>query len=499
MQFNDAYYCNHRYRSCQSSSTLGGKKMRGSIRRLRAPSIIGIPIGYPTAVKEAHISSSSPFSTFSGSPPGRGRGRGGGSAIPFEADPERVTVDPGQPAFPLVGRGRGKHLPSSPFSPSFNNAFVAPQTPSPLPRQPGSGRGRVGPCQPSTGSSNQPLDSTPKQPIFFVRDELGGGGFGPDQIPSRPRNPIGENNLPESILGVLGGTGRGQPSRQPILEEENRHIRPRGGGGIGAPRGGRGGGGWRAGVRDGDDGSAGGRVRWNRDGALRREAGSRDVGSGQERGEGGRGRGRGRGRARGRSRGGMAGGREREWKDDERVRDGEDYGGESDDDLGWLDGPDDDAEAEKFAQKVGPEVMGKLTEAFDEMEHRIFPYEEENYLDALDMNLKIELEPEYLVEFENNPDIDEKPPISLEDALEQMKPFLMSYEGIQSQEEWEEAVKETMDRVPLLKQIVDVYSGPDRVTAKEQQEALEKVAKTLPPNAPDSVKRFTDRALLSLQ
>ncbi|GAB2303596.1 hypothetical protein Dimus_037583 [Dionaea muscipula] len=143
--------------------------------------------------------------------------------------------------------------------------------------------------------------------------------------------------------------------------------------------------------------------------------------------------------------------------------------------------------------------MGKLTEAFDEMEHRIFPYEEENYLDALDMNLKIELEPEYLVEFENNPDIDEKPPISLEDALEQMKPFLMSYEGIQSQEEWEEAVKETMDRVPHLKQIVDVYSGPDRVTAKEQQEALEKVAKTLPPNAPDSVKRFTDRALLSLQ
>lgn len=40
-------------------------------------------------------------------------------------------------------------------------------------------------------------------------------------------------------------------------------------------------------------------------------------------------------------------------------------------------------------------------------------------------------------EFNQNPDIDEKPPIPLRDALEKMKPFLMAYEGIQSQEEWE--------------------------------------------------------------
>lgn len=40
------------------------------------------------------------------------------------------------------------------------------------------------------------------------------------------------------------------------------------------------------------------------------------------------------------------------------------------------------------------------------------------------------------MEFEN-PDIDEKPPMSLRDALEKAKPFLMAYEGIQSQEEWE--------------------------------------------------------------
>lgn len=56
-----------------------------------------------------------------------------------------------------------------------------------------------------------------------------------------------------------------------------------------------------------------------------------------------------------------------------------------------------------------------------------------------------------------------------------------------------------MKNVPLLKEIVDYYSGPDRVTAKKQQEELERVAKTIPASAPSSVKQFTDRAVLSLQ
>lgn len=50
-----------------------------------------------------------------------------------------------------------------------------------------------------------------------------------------------------------------------------------------------------------------------------------------------------------------------------------------------------------------------------------------------------------------------------------------------------------------MKEIVDYYSGPDRVTAKQQQQELERVAKTLPESAPNSVKRFTERAVLSLQ
>lgn len=56
-----------------------------------------------------------------------------------------------------------------------------------------------------------------------------------------------------------------------------------------------------------------------------------------------------------------------------------------------------------------------------------------------------------------------------------------------------------MERVPLLKEIVDHYCGPDRVTAKQQHEELERVAKTLPTSVPDSMKHFTDRAVLSLQ
>ena len=41
------------------------------------------------------------------------------------------------------------------------------------------------------------------------------------------------------------------------------------------------------------------------------------------------------------------------------------------------------------------------------------------------------------MEFDTNPDIDEKPPMSLEEVLQKVKPFLMAYEGIKNQEEWE--------------------------------------------------------------
>ncbi|GAB2279468.1 hypothetical protein Dimus_014108 [Dionaea muscipula] len=105
------------------------------------------------------------------------------------------------------------------------------------------------------------------------------------------------------------------------------------------------------------------------------------------------------------------------------------------DDYGWWFGPDDDAKAEKFEQKVWPEIRSKFTEVLDEVERKMFPCKKEIYLDSLDINLKIEFDPEYYLDFENDPDRDDDN--DGDDASEQMKPFLMSYEGIQNQQEWE--------------------------------------------------------------
>lgn len=159
----------------------------------------------------------------------------------------------------------------------------------------------------------------------------------------------------------------------------------------------------------------------------------------------------------------------------------------------------DGADGERLEKRLGEENLKKLTEEFEEMGWRALPSPlEDAYWDAVHTNNMIEFEPEYLVDFDN-PDIEEKPPMSLRDALEKAKPFLMAYEGIQSQEEWEEAVQEAMEKVPYLKELMDMYCGPDRVTAKQQQQELERVAKTLPENVPPPVKRFADRAVLSLQ
>ncbi|KAG1326377.1 putative protein PLASTID TRANSCRIPTIONALLY ACTIVE 14 [Cocos nucifera] len=159
----------------------------------------------------------------------------------------------------------------------------------------------------------------------------------------------------------------------------------------------------------------------------------------------------------------------------------------------------DNADGERLEKRLGEENMKKLVEEFEEMSWSALPSPlEDAYWDAVHTNNMIEFEPEYLVNFDN-PDIDEKPPMSLRDALEKAKPFLMAYEGIKSQEEWEEAVQETMEKVPYLNELIEMYSGPDTVTAKQQQQELERVAKTLPENIPSSVKRFTDRAVLTLQ
>ena len=50
-----------------------------------------------------------------------------------------------------------------------------------------------------------------------------------------------------------------------------------------------------------------------------------------------------------------------------------------------------------------------------------------------------------------------------------------------------------------MKEMIDMYSGPDVVTAIQQEGDLQRVANTLPDNIPNSVKRFTDKTLLSLK
>ncbi|KAL2927513.1 Rho guanine nucleotide exchange factor 11 [Bienertia sinuspersici] len=458
--------------------------MRGRIGLLMNPSSIGSTtvIGKTSKVVSCAFSSSSGGGGDGG---GSGRGRGGTSNSPMynfvagKTDSNDGFHDSNDQSSGR-GHGRGKPLPSTPFLPSFNS-FVAPDPP---PQQPSLSRGRGSPIrQPSEEGSE------PKRPMFLKKDESVETGSETDFVASEPRQPIGGRNLPDNILNVMPGTGRGKPEKKPVSEtavtEENRHLRRRQALAP-APRAGKGG--ERVHKGDVESGKAGAgasaRPKLSREEATKKAVGI--LSKGDDRREGGPGeRGGGRRRSGAKS------------KDDDDSDDEAD----AEDDLDKAAFVGDDADGEKLAKGLGPALMADLSEAFDEMSSEVFPDPvEDEYLEAYDTNLKIELEPEYLMgNLETNPDLNEKPPIPLREALEKMKPFLMAYEGIESQEEWEEVIKETMERVPLLKEIVDHYCGPDRVTAKQQHEELERVAKTLPPSVPNSVKRFTDRAVLSLQ
>ncbi|XP_059649539.1 replication factor C subunit 1 [Cornus florida] len=422
---------------------------------------------------------------------GRGRGRGSSSFPPTshftprtpgktESDDPNTDESPESNFSAGIGRGhgRGKPLPSTPILPSFSS-FVSNVR--------GTGRGRVTSPQQSDPRPPEPEQSGPKKPIFFRREDAS------DSTPKAPIRDLGRNpeesDLPSGILSVLAdaGAGRGKPEKPADSGEkvkvENRHLRARPPGqGPTRERG--------ASVATEKTSDL---PKLSREEAVKKAMGILSKGGGGDnRGEeGGRGRGSG-GRG---SRGGRGRGRGFRDRGDRRSR-------ARDEEEMIIDDDDvDDGADEILAKRIGPENMSKLVEDFEELSYTVLPSPADDaYLDAMNTNYMIECEPEYLMEeFGTNPNIDEKPPIPLRDALEKMKPFLMAYEGIQSQEEWEEAIKETMEKVPIIKEIVDHYSGPDRVTAKRQEEELERVAKTLPERAPASVKRFTDRAVLSLK
>ncbi|WOK94732.1 hypothetical protein Cni_G03437 [Canna indica] len=388
---------------------------------------------------------------------GRGRGRGSGPPprVPGQSIPDGDDEDIFSP--PGVGRGRGHPvLPSSPVLPSFSSWMSKPSAA-------GRGSGRFAPAPPDP--SEQSDKSQVKEPIFFTREDVDVGPVDKPQFADADE----VKRFPRTLSPGLTGAGRGKPPRPAEPDsrprEENRHLRQRP-----APRPG-----------SETSGQTTGQQKLGHEEAVKRAVevlsrGGRGGGRGPGRGRGGRAMMRGRGRG-GRSRGQGS--------------------EEAEEDMGIYLG--DNADGEKLEKRLGEERMKRLNEAFEEMSSRALPSPQEDaYFEALHTNNMIEYEPEYLVDFDN-PDIDEKPPMSLHEALEKAKPFLMAYEGIQSQEEWEEAVKEIMERLPYMKELMDMYCGPDRVTAKQQQEELERVAKTLPENIPSSVKRFTDQAVLSLQ
>ncbi|KAJ1703349.1 hypothetical protein LUZ63_003128 [Rhynchospora breviuscula] len=354
------------------------------------------------------------------------------------------------------GRGRGSApspVPGEPSSdPSDEDPFLStssqgrgrgradgPQSSFPSFFAAFQGRGRGAP--PSPGPSENP-DAAPKKPVFFSRY---------DQVPPKPS---GENPVPDKpdYSSFVSALGRGKPTPTPSAAKTgteqadvNRPIR-------------------------------------NREEAKKRALEVLSRG-GQGRGEAGRGWGRGRGRGmQGRGRG---------------MRRVAEHDGMEDEDLEKYVGPEIDEE--KLKEELGEENLKILDEAFDVAAMRALPCPwMDAFQNAEHMNNMIEFEPEYLVGF-GNPDIEEKPPISLEEALETAKPFLMAYEGLNSQEEWEEVVNDVMKRLPDLEEDMEMYCGPDVVTAKQQQEELQRVASTLPANAPASVKKFTDRVVLSLQ
>uniref|UniRef100_A0A1J3FIE4 Hydroxyproline-rich glycoprotein family protein n=1 Tax=Noccaea caerulescens TaxID=107243 RepID=A0A1J3FIE4_NOCCA len=439
--------------------------------------------------------------TESQSPGGFGHGRG----RPIQSD----SIPPafssfGRPDSPSVGRGRGSGGSDSvtPFAPE------PPRHPSPPPpqqsqphfqsqqprfqpeqqhSQPPPGDESQGSPRPQFSGEDQPQPHSPTPPVFVKLQEMKEVTSSSPVPP--PESESGQSAQPKNIFNALGnefqsnpgrGAGRGKPPVEsaPIQHEENRHIRrPQ------PPQ-------QQQRARPPRDETP--RPQLSREEAGRRarselSRGEAEGGGGGVRGRGG-GRGRGRGaRGRGRGRGGDG------WRDDKKEGEAEQEA------LSVFVG--DSADGEKFAQKMGTEMMKTLAEEFEDVCVKALPSTANDALvDAYDTNMMIEYEPEYLMpDFGSNPDIDEKPPMSLRECLEKVKPFIVAYEGIKDQEEWEEAINEVMAQAPLIKKIVDHYSGPDRVTAMTQNEELDRIATTIPKSAPDSVKRFADRAALSLK
>lgn len=192
-------------------------------------------------------------------------------------------------------------------------------------------------------------------PLRFVKNEEPQNDYTDSAFSS-----MQDKALPESLLNVLSGAGRGKPMKAaPVSQsekpkEENRHLRKQ----LPAQLPGKG--------STGEHLSNEEKVK-KAVGILSRGDPEAGRGAAAVRGGGGeRGRGRGRGR-----------GRERSTNESEEEEASGLY-------LG------DPADEEKMAQKLGPEIMSQLAEGFEEMKSRVLPSPyDEALLDALDTNLRV--------------------------------------------------------------------------------------------------------------
>jgi hypothetical protein len=360
------------------------------------------------------------FSSFSGiGGGGAGRGRGSGPSqfgqpplAPGRPIPDEEGADPfSAPASVGVGRGRGDPAaPSSHANPPFS-AF--------------SGVGRGSPLPPPPAAEDAPRQDVAKGPE----------DASPASNPEIPSSGAFSSALPRP--NPSAGAGRGMPRfQQPPADnapEENRFIRRREPKKAAAP----------------SSSAPSTQPKLSAQDAVKRALELLGGGEGADGGpgEGGRG-GRGRGGRGGRGRGR---GRARDEVDDRHMVH-----------LG------ENADGEKLEKRLGGDKMKILEEAFEEAADNALPHPmEDAYMDACHTNnmvraglqwslqncqvwivlmrlliafvplfVQIEFEPEYHVNFDN-PDVDEKPPMSLEEMLQKVKPFIVAYEGIKDQEEWE--------------------------------------------------------------
>ncbi|CAI7785467.1 unnamed protein product [Closterium sp. NIES-53] len=127
---------------------------------------------------------------------------------------------------------------------------------------------------------------------------------------------------------------------------------------------------------------------------------------------------------------------------------------------------------------------------------------------ALHQRFMVDFEPEYitpddfspinpLLEEEEQQQAGEGP--SLEEVMVAAKAELMALTGMESEEEFQSALQSCLSRADELESLVELYAGPQRMTALQENKALQEAGERLPPSVNPQAVAFTKRALLTLQ